>query len=143
MFGSKNEKSAVVSSNSVNILGNGTTFVGEVKSNGDFRIDGNLKGNIDVKGKLVVGNSGSIEGEIFCQNADISGEIKGKINVTELLTLKSTARLHGDIITGKIAIEPEAQFTGSCAMGGGIVKSIHTERIDKSNILKEARAVAN
>ncbi|MBC7864237.1 MAG: polymer-forming cytoskeletal protein [Bacteroidia bacterium] len=140
----KNGKNNAVDSTSVNLLGNGTTLVGEVKSNGDFRIDGILKGNIEVKGKLVVGNSGSIEGEVICQNADISGEIKGKINVAELLTLKSTARLQGDIVTGKIAIEPEAQFTGTCSMGGGVVKSIHANTTsDKSNALKESRVIAN
>jgi len=54
-----------------------------------------------------------------------------------LLTLKSTSRLNGDIITGKIAIEPDAQFTGTCSMGG-VVKNMQTE----SESRKEAK-VAN
>jgi cytoskeletal protein CcmA (bactofilin family) len=141
MFSNKSGKSNVVDSTTINILGSGTSLTGEVKSNGDFRIDGNLKGNIEVKGKLVVGNGGTIEGEVVCQNADISGEIKGKLNVAELLTLKSTARIHGDIVTGKIAIEPDAQFTGTCSMGGGVVKNINANGADKS-VLKESR-VAN
>jgi cytoskeletal protein CcmA (bactofilin family) len=143
MFNNKNGKSAAVESTSVNLIGTGTQLVGEIKSNGDFRIDGSLKGNIEVKGKLVVGTQGTIEGEILCQNADISGNIKGKIVVTDLLTLKSTAKLSGDIITGKIAIEPEAQFTGTCSMGGGVVKNIHNNSSDKSNVVKESRVAAN
>jgi cytoskeletal protein CcmA (bactofilin family) len=144
MFNNKNGKNTAIDATSVNLIGNGTSLVGEIKSNGDFRIDGNLKGNIEVKGKLVVGATGKIEGEIICQNADISGEIKGKINVGELLTLKSSARLAGDIVTGKIAIEPEAQFTGTCSMGGGVVKNIHANNgTDKSNTLKESRVIAN
>ena len=133
MFNKGNAKNAGSDSPSINLIGNGTRLVGEVRSNGDFRIDGHLKGTISVKGKLVVGPSGSIEGEIECQNADISGEIKGKITISELLTLKSTARLQGDIITGKIAIEPEARFTGTCSMGG-VVKNIQAD--------SEARAEA-
>ena len=133
MFNKGNGKNAGSDSPSINLIGNGTKLVGEVRSNGDFRIDGHLKGTISVKGKLVVGPSGCIEGEVECQNADISGEIKGKITISELLVLKSTARLHGDIITGKIAIEPEAQFTGTCSMGGA-VKNILVE--------SEARAEA-
>ncbi|HEX8515213.1 MAG TPA: polymer-forming cytoskeletal protein [Bacteroidia bacterium] len=108
---------------SVNIIGAGTIIEGDINTNGDMRIDGALTGTINVKGKLVVGPSGSVEGEIICQNADISGMIKGKIGVAELLTLKSSSKLTGDIITNKIAIEPGAAFSGSCSMGG-IVKDI-------------------
>lgn len=104
------------SSPSINFLGNGTTIKGNIKSNGDFRIDGVLNGSINSKGKVVVGPSGRVEGEIVCQNADISGEIHVKIVVHELLTLKSTAILKGDIFTNKLAIDPGAKFTGSCNM---------------------------
>ena len=107
---------------SVNIIVAGTAVVGDIKSNGDLRVDGNLKGTIQVKGKLVVGSTGKIEGEVNCQTSDVSGEIKGKINVTDLLSLKSTAKVNGDIVTGKISIEPDAQFTGSCSMGGMVKK---------------------
>jgi len=120
---SKNTKNISSDGSSVNLLAAGTSITGDVKSNGDFRIDGTLKGTLSVKGKLVVGPSGHIEGQIECQNADVSGEIKGKINVTELLMLRATAKINGDIFTGKIAIEPDAQFTGTCSMGG-IVKNI-------------------
>lgn len=111
---------------SVNLVANGTSITGDIKSNGDLRIDGVMTGTLIVKGKLVIGPSGRIEGEIECQNADVSGEIKGKISVSELLMLRSTAKINGDIYTGKISIEPDAQFTGTCSMGG-VVKNIqHT-----------------
>lgn len=120
---SKNSKNTGSDGSSVNLLAAGTSIVGDVKSNGDFRIDGTLKGTLSVKGKLVVGPNGHIEGQIECQNADVSGEIKGKINVSELLMLRASAKINGDIFTGKISIEPDAQFTGTCSMGG-IVKNI-------------------
>lgn len=102
---------------SLNLIGAGTIIEGDITTNRDMRIDGTVTGSINVKGKLVVGSSGSIEGEIVCQNADIQGTIKGKLEVTELLSLKSTAKLTGDIVTNKFAIEPGAVFTGSCSMG--------------------------
>ena len=104
------------SSTSINFLGAGTSVSGDILSNGDFRIDGSLKGSVKSKGKVVVGNSGKIEGEIICQNADISGEIVAKIVVHELLSIKSNARIKGDIFTSKLAIEPGAKFTGTCDM---------------------------
>ncbi|MDQ3046657.1 MAG: polymer-forming cytoskeletal protein [Bacteroidota bacterium] len=116
---------------SVNLIGAGTIIEGDITTNGDMRIDGSLTGSINVKGKLVVGASGNIEGEIICQNADVSGTIKGKIGVSELLSLKASSKLSGDIITNKIAIEPGATFSGSCSMGG-VIKDIKGERSEKT-----------
>ncbi len=101
---------------SINILGPGAVVKGEIHVNGDFRIDGTLNGTIQCKGKIVVGPTGRIDGEIQCQNADFSGEVTANVKVAELLTLKETARFSGDIITGKLAIEPGAKFSGSCTM---------------------------
>lgn len=101
----------------LNFLGAGTTISGDIQSNGDFRIDGHLKGSINSKGKVVVGSSGKVEGDIVCQNADVSGTIQAKLIVHELLMLKASSIVHGDIFTSKMAIEPGARFTGSCNMG--------------------------
>ncbi len=101
---------------SINILGPGAVVIGEIQVNGDFRIDGTLNGTIQCKGKIVVGSTGKISGDIQCQNADFSGEVTATVKVSELLTLKETARFSGDITTGKLAIEPGAKFSGTCSM---------------------------
>ena len=116
---------------SINLIQSDTVIEGDVKANGDIRIDGTLKGTLQVKGKLVVGTTGNIEGEIHCQNADISGSIKGKTFVSELLSLKATAKLTGDIVTGKLSIEPGASFSGSCSMGGAVIKDI--KQVEQKN----------
>lgn len=112
---------------SINLIGNGTSITGDINSNGDVRIDGMLKGNITTSGKLVVGPTGKIEGNVNCQNADVSGEIHGKLTIAEMLSLKASAKILGDIITGKISIEPNATFTGTCNMGA-VVKNIVNEK---------------
>ena len=94
-------------STSVNIIGHGTLIEGEVNSNGDIRIDGTVKGSVTTKSKLVIGSSGSVDGDVFCLNADISGSIKGKATVSEMLFLKSNGRINGDINTGKLMLTPE------------------------------------
>jgi cytoskeletal protein CcmA (bactofilin family) len=101
---------------SINLIGVGTSITGNIESNGDIRIDGTLKGTLNTKGKVVIGETGSIQGEVSCRNSDVSGKIEGKINVLELLSLKLTAKIFGDIITNKLAIEPGAVFTGTCNM---------------------------
>ncbi|MBL4658173.1 MAG: polymer-forming cytoskeletal protein [Flavobacteriales bacterium] len=109
--------------NSVNLIGSGTKIKGNIQSEGDVRIDGTLIGTIKSKGKVVVGSTGIVEGEIDCQNADISGTVKIKITVSDVLLLKLTAKLTGDIVTSKLAIESGATFSGTCSMGG-VVKDI-------------------
>ena len=104
----------------LNRIVEGTAIEGEINSESNIRIDGTVIGTITTKGRLVVGPKGTIKGDIVCQNADIEGSIDGVIKVEELLSLKSTAKLHGDIITGKLSIEPGAEFTGTCGMGGKV-----------------------
>jgi cytoskeletal protein CcmA (bactofilin family) len=98
----------------------GTNIKGDVKTQGDIRIDGSLNGTLDCMGKLVVGPQGVIEGEVKCKNADISGLLKVNIQVDGILNLKATAKLMGDIKVKKIAIEPGAVFSGKCEMTGGV-----------------------
>jgi cytoskeletal protein CcmA (bactofilin family) len=102
--------------NVINQIGLGTEITGDVITNGDIRFEGSLNGNLKTKGKIVVGETGVIKGEINCKNSVIEGKIEGKIIVAELLTLKSTSSLKGDIITRRLAIEPGAKFTGNCNM---------------------------
>lgn len=116
---------------SINIINEGTKITGDITASGDIRIDGELKGNINAKGRLVIGTKGSVEGEINCKNIEVSGCLKGTINVTELLSMKSTSRIYGEITAGKLSVEPGSLFTGSCTMGdadGKKAKSVSEEQ---------------
>ena len=100
----------------INTIAKGTTIKGGITAVGDFRLDGTLEGNITLNGKLVVGESGVIKGNVVCQNANIIGRVDGNISVKELLSLNSTANVKGDILINRLSIEPGATFTGSCRM---------------------------
>ena len=115
----------------INMIGAGTTINGDIVSKGDIRVDGTLKGSVNTQGKLVLGREGMIEGDVICKDADISGLIKAKITVSQLLSLKTTAKLSGDIITNKLSIEPGATFSGSCSMGAVIKDLKDAGKIDK------------
>ena len=106
------------STNKINMIGVGTTIEGSVSSSENIRFDGNLNGNLNTKGKVFVGQSGKVNGEIRCKNCEIEGIVEGKVIVEELLSLRSMSRIFGEINTGKLAIEPGAIFTGKCDMGG-------------------------
>jgi len=100
----------------INLISNGTEITGDIKSNGDIRIDGMLTGNLETKGKVVIGPTGKVKGEVFCKNSEVSGAVDGKISVGQLLSLKVSSRITGEIITFKLSIEPGANFTGNCRM---------------------------
>ena len=111
----KNEKAAQ-SQGILNIIGQGTRITGDLVSNGDFRVDGAIEGNVKVGQRLVIGGTGKILGNIEADSATIAGHIKGNITVKNVLDLKPTAKLDGDIITNKMVIESGAQFNGRCTM---------------------------
>ncbi len=117
-----------IESTVINIIGNGTSIKGEIKCNGDMRIDGTLIGSINSKGKLVIGPSGHVEGEIICQSADFSGNIKATVTVAELLQLKASAKLIGDVVTNKLSVESGAKLSGTCNM--------HEQNTPAVNVIK-------
>ncbi|MFV8341596.1 bactofilin family protein [Flavobacterium sp. XS2P39] len=98
----------------------GTTIKGDIISQADFRLDGELIGNFQSSGKIVIGPAGSVTGDIVCKNADIEGKFNGKIQVTEILNVKSKASIQGEISVGKLSVEPGADFSASCAMKNNI-----------------------
>jgi cytoskeletal protein CcmA (bactofilin family) len=115
----------------INIIGAGTNIKGDITCSGDIRIDGGLTGNLNVQGKVVIGVSGVISGEITCKNSEIEGKIEGKINVVELLSLKATSSINGDIKTRRLAIEPGANFTGNCIMNSNAAPYIEPSKTDE------------
>jgi len=106
----------------INIIGQGTEIKGDMNTSGDMRIDGKLIGNFSSNQKLVVGQSGIIEGNITCKDCDISGKITGNMCISERLILKSTADVRGDISTNQFVVEIDAQFSGACKMHQNTIK---------------------
>jgi cytoskeletal protein CcmA (bactofilin family) len=94
----------------------GTAIKGNIHSSADFRLDGQLVGDFESTGKLVVGPTGSVLGTIVCENCDIEGKFEGKIQVSETLTLKEGAFVKGEVICGKLSVEQGAIFNATCNM---------------------------
>ena len=116
----KNPKSYTDLLGKTNRIVEGTTIHGDIVSPADFRLDGNLVGNFQSKGKIVIGPAGSIKGDISCKNADIEGRFEGKIQVVEILNIKSKASIHGEVICGKLSVEPGAEFSATCVMKSNV-----------------------
>lgn len=103
-----------------NLIAQGTKLTGDFISEGDFRIDGTIEGNVKTTGKIVVGKSGFIKGTLQGTDAYFEGKFAGKLALSGILTLKSTAHIDGEVIVGKLAVEPGASFNVTCAMKGTV-----------------------
>ncbi len=119
------------SANTLSLISAGTELRGEIDCGGDLRIDGTVVGSLHVKGKVVIGETGRIEGDMQCKNADIMGYMRGKLQVAELLSLKATGRLEGELKTQRLGIEPGAVFTGTCEMSEDAASRNLGEKKDK------------
>ncbi|WP_232455884.1 polymer-forming cytoskeletal protein [Polaribacter sp. SA4-10] len=103
-----------------NVIAKNTTIIGDIKSDGDFRIDGTLEGTIKTNGRVIIGVEGLVKGNVDAANADIEGKFSGKLLVSKILTVKATATISGDVVIGKISLEPGASFNATCSMKGAI-----------------------
>ncbi|HIB47491.1 MAG TPA: polymer-forming cytoskeletal protein [Flavobacteriaceae bacterium] len=118
MFSDKKDKQSMEPSASQNRINEGTELKGDIVSSGFFRIDGKVEGSISKPSKVVIGKTGTVNGKLICENADIEGTFNGDLDVTGTLTLKATAHIEGEVVVGKLAVEPGATFNASCSMQG-------------------------
>lgn len=123
----KDKHQGLESTQNQNLIAQGTTFVGDVTSEGGFRIDGNIEGNLKTPGKVVVGKTGFVKGTLEGTDAYFEGRFSGKLQLSGTLTLKASAQIEGDVTVGKLAVEPGATFDVTCIMKSA-VKSIANER---------------
>ncbi|GAB6008987.1 bactofilin family protein [Dysgonomonas reticulitermitis] len=106
-------KETLISATQHNVLATGTNIKGNIGSEEDFRIDGSIDGNISCRGKIIVGQNGTITGNITCVNIEIFGQVKGNIICKDTLILRSTSKLVGDAKMQIIEVEPGAQIMES------------------------------
>lgn len=134
----ENKKSNSNTFSQQNTIAQGTTFTGDLISEGDFRIEGIINGSLNTSGKVVIGKTGLVEGLLTCDNADVEGKFKGTLNVSDTLNLRSSAHIDGEVQIGKLSVEPGATFNASCLMKGSVkelkneTKSASTQNNSKS-----------
>jgi cytoskeletal protein CcmA (bactofilin family) len=138
MFQKDSKPSYTEALGKTNRIVEGTIIRGEIDSTTDFRLDGHLIGNFNSKGKLVLGPSGKVTGDIFSKNVDIEGIVEGKIIAEDLLNIKSTAVIKGEVTCGKLAVEPGADFTATCTMKS-VSKTIDLNKTDDNQLKEKAQ----
>ena len=104
----------VVNVNSISRISAGTVIKGEILSPTDIRIDGTFEGCVQSKGRVVVGESATIKGDIVCENIDLWGKVEGNLFVKDTLSLKEGCVVDGNLHIRRLAVELGATFNGNC-----------------------------
>ncbi|MGK0637873.1 bactofilin family protein [Schleiferia thermophila] len=117
-----------------NRLLQGTTVTGTIQSEGDFRIDGTIEGNIKIKGKLVIGPEGLVKGTVECASAKIEGNLTGDIMADDIVQLLAQSIVKGNIYTSRIIMEEGAIFNGQCIMKSNVSKKQVTKQEESLSV---------
>ena len=102
--------------NSISRISSGTIIKGEILSPYDIRIDGTFEGKVQRKGRVVIGGTAVIKGDILCENIDLWGKVEGNIFVKDTLALKEGCKVDGNLHIRRLSVELGATFNGGCKM---------------------------
>jgi len=111
----------------------GTEFTGDIVSDSNIQIEGDIIGNVSCSGKVLITSSGKLKGNLVCVNAEIDGTVHGELTVENLLTMRSTARIKGDIQATKLTIEEGAYFEGACVMKSPMTTTTFTTDVQEED----------
>lgn len=97
------------------LIGEGFVLNGDITGQSVIRIDGKIVGQVKVGGGIILGEKGSIVGDIETTSAIIYGSVKGNVKAKQL-EIKKTGEVNGDIKTETLEIEFGAQYNGKLEM---------------------------
>jgi cytoskeletal protein CcmA (bactofilin family) len=106
-----------------NLIGAGTVIEGNLTAEGDIEMAGKVTGDVTTKAKLVIAESAWIEGNITAECADIAGTVHGTVSVSGLLTIRTSSKINGDVITKNLNVESGSMFTGRFHVGSTAAKT--------------------
>ena len=148
MIGSLKRSSGAGNNNSetgINRIVEGTQIEGTINSDSNLRIDGEFKGNLVTKGRLVVGLKGKVSGTVNCLCCDVEGTLEGEVTVLELLSMKSSSTVQGDLYYGQLSVEAGAKALGTFRMGISEDKDslVQAKEQVKEQVKKKAQKTAS
>ena len=90
------------------------TIKGEIHSEEDLVIEGQVEGRLDLgRNRLVVGPNGNVRADIGAREVDVQGVVNGNVEAAERITLRKNSKMVGDMKMASVVIEDGAYFKGS------------------------------
>lgn len=93
-------------------IGASISVVGNIKAKENFRVEGAIEGNVEVEGLLLIGEKGSVKGDVKANEVVVEGSVEGNIVSEKRLELRLSGRIKGDIKAQRVAIADGAFFNG-------------------------------
>jgi len=94
----------------------GCVITGTLSFKNSFRLDGRVEGAVESTSELLIGEGGSVEGEITVARCRVGGRVRGTIRASEQVVLHPTARVWAEIITPALVMEEGAFLEGKVKM---------------------------
>ncbi len=122
------------------IIGQGTSFVGDIEAAGFVRVDGTIRGDVSARGRVVVGERARMESDIVGTSVVIGGAVKGNVFASEHVSILSTGLVIGDIITRRIAADDGVFIQGRIVVCGetGDFDARVSEYLDEKGVRERA-----
>jgi len=109
-------------------ISEGCVFEGNIKAPAFVRIEGQINGDVNVDEGLILGEKGSIKGNILTKEIIVYGTVEGNIN-TQSLEIKATGRITGDIKTHTLQVETGGMHNGKLSMSANTANTHSTKQI--------------
>lgn len=96
------------------LIGIGSAITGDIKFTGFVTVHGDINGNIETSGKIIVGEKARIKGNVTAKSAIIGGIVEGNVTAPEGIQLFETAAVVGDLATKHLLLADNVLFHGHC-----------------------------
>ena len=102
---------------SESVLTSGLTIEGKIEGDGNVRVAGRFKGQVNVKGQVTIEPGASIDGELHADTVLVSGEVRGQIQAGSRVELKDSGSLIGDLKAGTLTVAAGSKMRGKVEFG--------------------------
>ena len=108
-------------------IGASVKLEGDLASDGDIFLHGNVSGKVSTKADLTIGETAKVSADVEAKNVSISGKVDGNIKADGKVEITPSGVVKGDITTGDLMIASGSSFTGNCEMGEPSAESESSE----------------
>lgn len=107
-----------------NVVGRSCTVHGDLSADGAFRVDGTIEGSVESKAAVVVGETGTVTGNVRAIEVLVAGKVHGNVVCTGHLEIMASGTIEGDIDAKSLRVEIGGVFAGTSRMGSTEKKSV-------------------
>lgn len=95
----------------MSVVGAATRVTGRISGTGALRIEGAVKGDVNVQGDTELAEGGSLEGNLQGEGLDIGGSLLGDAHARGAIAVRATASVRGELRGSEVSIEAGARVS--------------------------------